>query len=476
MIVKQTQFHGNIIMIGYGSIGRGVLPLIERHIKFDHQKLTIIEPLSDNAEFLRANNIRHIKQHITQENYQEILQPLLNSQNQQALCVNLSVDVDSFDIQKLCMQENALYIDTVVEPWLGFYFDKNADNDARTNYSLRKKIRAAQKSFGQCATQISCCGANPGMVSWFVKQALINIAKDTDFKLDNEPTTQSQWAKLMHDLGVKGVHIAERDTQYAKTPRPNNAFWNTWSVDGFISEGLQPAELGWGTHEKTLPPKGKMQRDKDAPSIYLEQPGATTRVRTWCPTLGSQFGLLVTHNEAVSIADYYTLKDANGKVIYRPTSHYAYHPCNDAWLSLDEMFIRPTEEPAEKLVLPVEKIADGFDELGVLLYGHKKNAYWFGSTLHHKKAKLLAPNQNATGLQVCSAVLAGIIYAIENPKLGVIETDEMDYRAPLKVQIPYLGRVGGFYTDWHPLKNRPYLFNETIDISDPWQFTNVLVH
>jgi hypothetical protein len=53
----------------------------------------------------------------------------------------------------------------------------------------------------------------------------------------------------MQRLGVKGVHIAERDTQRAREPKPMNQFWNTWSVEGFIAEGLQPAELGWGTHE-----------------------------------------------------------------------------------------------------------------------------------------------------------------------------------------------------------------------------------
>lgn len=46
----------------------------------------------------------------------------------------------------------------------------------------------------------------------------------------------------MKDLGVKGVHIAERDTQITEKPRPLGHFWNTWSVDGFISEGFyQPS-------------------------------------------------------------------------------------------------------------------------------------------------------------------------------------------------------------------------------------------
>ncbi len=468
------QIHGNIIIIGFGSIGQAVLPLLMRHIKLDVARITVIEPSTQMAVFLRSNNIKHIATGLTRENYSDILKPLLQNSRGQAFCINLSVDVDSLDIQKLCYEHNTLYLDTVVEPWAGFYFTNDGDNDGRTNYALRKKIRQAKDDFGACATQISCCGANPGMVSWFLKQALMNIAKDSGYDLKHEPQTRGEWAGLMQGLGVKGVHVAERDTQYTRAMRPAKAFWNSWSVDGFISEGMQPAELGWGTHEKTMPKNGRAQRDGHAPSIYLEQPGAATRVRSWCPSLGAQFGLLVTHNEAISIADYYTIKKGD-KVIYRPTSHYAYHPCDDAWLSLDELFVNNTIECEEKQVLPVDKIAGGFDELGVLVYGHAKNAYWFGSTLLHKKAKLLAPNQNATGLQVSSSVLAGIVYALNHPQCGVIETDEMDYREPLRVQLPYLGRIGGYYTDWHPLQGRPFLFDEAIDKTDPWQFGNILV-
>lgn len=39
----------------------------------------------------------------------------------------------------------------------------------------------------------------------------------------------------MKDLGVKGVHIAERDTQRTNARKPTKEFWNTWSVDGFVS-------------------------------------------------------------------------------------------------------------------------------------------------------------------------------------------------------------------------------------------------
>jgi homospermidine synthase len=87
----------------------------------------------------------------------------------------------------------------------------------------------------------------------------------------------------------------------------------------------------------------------------------------------------------------------------------------------------------------------------------------------------LAPYQNASGLQVCSAVVAGMVWALENPEAGIVETDEIDYRRCLEVQLPYLGPVKGHYTDWTPLVDRPGFFDEDIDASDPWQFRNVLV-
>ncbi len=467
---------GPIVMIGFGSIGRGTLPLIERHFKFDKSRLVVIDPSEENKAILDEHGVAFVKQDITKDNYKKVLTPLLTKGGGQGFCVNLSVDTGSVDLMRLCRELGALYVDTVIEPWLGFYFDDKVKNADRTNYALRETLLAEKRKNPGGPTAVSTCGANPGMVSWFVKQALVNLAKDT--KLDVKepgPNDREGWAKLMKKLGVKGVHIAERDTQRTKRPKPLNVFWNTWSVEGFISEGLQPAELGWGTNEKWMPKNAKTHKKGSQAGIFLEQPGANTRVRTWCPTPGPQYGLLVTHNEAISISDYYTVRDKKGEVTYRPTCHYAYHPCNDAILSLNEMFGAAGKAQPVQHVLDENELVDGSDELGVLVFGHKKNAYWYGSQLTLEEARRLAPHQNATGLQVTSAVLAGMVWALENPNEGIVEADEMDYRRCLEVQRPYLGPVNGYYTDWTPLEGRPGLFPEDIDEKDPWQFRNILV-
>jgi homospermidine synthase len=471
---QHGRIEGPIVMIGFGSIGKGTLPLIERHFEFDQDRFVVIDPNDADRKLLDERGVRFAHLGLTRDNYRDVLDKYLTAGPGQGFCVNLSVDTSSLDIMRCCREIGALYIDTVVEPWPGFYYDKGLGNEARTNYALRETVMAERRRNPGGTTAISCCGANPGMVSWFVKQALVNLGHDLGDKAP-EPKTRDDWGRLAGRLGVKGVHIAERDTQRAKTPKPRNVFVNTWSIEGFLSEGMQPAELGFGTHEKWAPANAGFHESGCRAAIYLEQPGANTRVRSWTPTARAQFGFLVTHNESISIADYFTVRDDSGEAAYRPTCHYAYHPCDDAVLSLHELFGRAGEIQSAHHILGEAEILDGIDELGVLLYGHARNAYWYGSQLSVDETRALAPYQNATGMQVTSAVLAGIVWALENPRAGIVEADEMDFRRCLEVQMPYLGPVIGVYTDWTPLTGRPGLFGEDIDESDPWQFRNVLV-
>jgi homospermidine synthase len=93
---------------------------------------------------------------------------------------------------------------------------------------------------------------------------------------------------------------------------------------------------GWGTHEKTFPVDGRRHPGGCQAAIYLDRPGALTKVRSWTPKAGPFHGWLITHTEAISIADYFT-KFNGDKVSYRPTVHFAYHPSADAVMSMHEV-------------------------------------------------------------------------------------------------------------------------------------------
>src|SRR5260370_22425159 len=127
-------------------------------------------------------------------------------------------------------------------------------------------------------------------------------------------------------------------------------------------------------------------------AFYVLQAVATPRVRSLCQTPGAQCGFLVTHNEAFSIADYFPVR-AGGNVIYRPTCHYAYHPANDAVLSLHEIFGATGKMQPKWHILDENEIEHGSDELGVLLYGHAMNAYWYSSQLSIEETRGAPPYQ-----------------------------------------------------------------------------------
>jgi homospermidine synthase len=467
---KYVDFQGRLVFVGFGSVGQGTLPLVLRHVNMPRERITVVTADERGRKEAQSYGIRFIVDPLTRENYASKLGPLLARGD---FLLNLSVDVSSSALIEFCLQRGVMYLDTCIEPWHGMYTDGTLPPSQRSNYGLREQVLELRKKYPpDSATVVLTHGANPGLISHWVKQGLVNIARDLWGEVAI-PKSREEWARLAMRLGVKVIHCAERDTQVAHPRKQRFEFCNTWSVDGFVSEGRQPSELGWGTHEKHFPPDGRRHGYGCDAAIYLERPGMSVKVRSWTPSEGPYHGFLITHGEAISIADYFTLCE-NGRLVYRPTCHYAYHPCDDAVLSNHEIAGKNwVLQPKWRIFM--DEIYDGVDELGALIMGHPKGAYWYGSQLSIQEARRLAPHNNATSLQVAAGVLGGLVWAIENPRRGIVDPDDLDYRRVLDIADPYLGNVVGVYSDWTPLHERGWLFPEDVDPSDPWQFKNFRV-
>jgi len=466
---KLARLPGKLVFVGFGAVGQGALPLLLRHLEIRKDGVMIVTADESGAAEAAHYGIPYRVQPLTRENWRGILDAIIEPGD---FLLNVSIDVSSVDLIDYCMVHGAMYLDTCIEPWAGGYTDTNLPAARRTNYALREQARALNVKHREASTAILTHGANPGLVSHFLKQALLNIARDTGMTLKT-PATREQWSALAEQVGAKVVHVAERDTQYAVPQKSPGEFVNTWSVDGFIGEGSQPSELGWGSHERHFPADGASYEFGSGCSIFLNRPGVSVRVRSWTPLAGNYHGFLITHGESISIADYLTVSDGS-RVRFRPTVHYAYHPCDGAVLSVLEYCGRNYRMQDRKRVL-MDDIEDGTDELGVLVMGHKRGAYWYGSQLTVQEARKLAPYNNATSLQVSAGVLGAIVWACENPRAGVVDPDEMSHARVLEVARPYLGNLIGVYTDWTPLQERGALFPEDVDASDPWQFKNFRV-
>ena len=96
-----ARIDGPIVMIGFGSIGKGTLPLIERHFTFDKSRFVVIDPEEKDRKLLDDRGIRFIHEGVTKGNYRKLLGPLLTAGGGQGFCVNLSVDTSSVDIMEL---------------------------------------------------------------------------------------------------------------------------------------------------------------------------------------------------------------------------------------------------------------------------------------------------------------------------------------------------------------------------------------
>jgi len=467
--VKYVPFKGRLVVLGFGSIGKAALPLILRHIEMPAGRVKIISRSADKSGIAQELGVEFVVQALNEENFEAVLDAHLSEGD---FLLNLSVDVSSLALMMFCWRCGVMYLDTCIEPWPGRYDDAETPPSRRTNYALREDVLAFRMDKRTGPTAVVTQGANPGLASVFVKQALQDMATDAGLEF-GRPACHEDWAGLARKLAVKVIHIAERDTQVGRRRKQRGEFVNTWSVDGFVSEGIQPAELGWGTHEKHWPAGAARHGYGCDAAIYLDRPGAATRVRSWTPLEGAYHGFLITHGESISIADHLTVRE-DGKVVYRPTVHYAYHPCDDAVLSLHELAGRNWRQQEKSRILR-DDVTAGMDELGVLLMGHEKGIYWYGSRLSTRQARALAPHNTATSLQVVAGILGGMVWALKNPRAGVVEPDDLDHEAVLEVAAPYLGELVGVRDTWTPLRERSALFKEDLDKSDPWQFLNFRV-
>ena len=396
--------------------------------------------------------------------------------------LDLAWNIDANTILQWCHDHGVLYLNTSIEEWDPYEGGSNKHPLERTLYYRHMRMRDMKSRWTKTgATAIVEHGANPGLVSHLVKKSLVDIATRAlkDGKAGSEvegALVNENYQSLAHALNVKVIHISERDTQVTNKPKQWGEFVNTWSVEGFYEEGVAPAELGWGTHEKTLPVNAYEHPSGPKNQIAIAQPGATTWVRSWVPNFEIQ-GMVIRHGEAFTISDHLTVWE-NGKAIYRPTVHYAYCPSNEAIVSMKELEMLNWELHKNQRIMN-DEITTGDDRLGVLLMGHPYKSWWTGSLLNIEDSRKLIPGQSATTVQVSSAVYAAVAWAMKNPNSGLLVPDELPWREVLGYAEKYWGGIHSEAADWDPLVNRRDLFegwnDKKVDRADPWQFSNFLV-
>jgi homospermidine synthase len=478
-------FGKRILFVGYGAVAQCALPILMKHVKVSPKNVTVMD-FEDRREVLKPwlkKGVRFEHKKITRANMASVLKKHLGAGD---VLVDLAWNIDACEILQWCHDHGVLYVNTSVEVWDPYEGAEDKHPTQRTLYWRHMNIRRMMAGWKEKGpTAVLEHGANPGLISHFTKQGLLDIGRKLlkDRKVTGEKAERLQqlmkdqaWNQLARALDVKVIHCSERDTQITDVPTQVDEFVNTWSVEGFREEGTTTAELGWGTHEKELPPFAVEHRSGPRNQICLARMGINTWVVSWVPNYRIH-GMVVRHGEAFTISDHLTVWE-DGKAVYRPTVHYAYCPSDSAIASLNELRGYDYELQPRHRILN-DEITSGSDILGALIMGHAYNSWWVGSDLSIEESRRLVPHQNATTMQVAISVVAAAMWMIQNPDRGVVVPDDLPHEYVLKIARPYLGKWISKSSDWTPLKHYTNAFqghnNPQVDLTDPWQFKNFLI-
>jgi Homospermidine synthase len=477
------EFKHNIVMIGHGIVAQALLPMLVKHLRTPCANIVVIDFVDRTATLAPwiEKGLRFFHERVTPFSLARLLSTHARPGD---LIVDLAWSVEFFDIVQWAHDNDVLYVNASLESW-----DPTAEMHRKptldkTLYSRYTKLLPLVERWRGGSTAVVDHGSNPGLVSHFAKAGLLDIAEALLREEKLPPARKRKierlienesFAHLARELEVKVIHCSESDTQRADKAKSPDEFVSTWSPEGMWEESISPCEIGWGTHEKWLPPLATRPTSGPGNQIVLPQMGLNTWVRSWVPNQ-EIVGMVVTHGESFGLSHALTVRE-NDHVVYRPTVHYAYQPCNDSLVSAHELRARNYELHPKTRILTNE-IVTGQDTMGALIMGHRFRSWWTGSILSISEARKKIPGVNATAVQVAAGVLAGIVWAIRNPKRGLCLPEDLPHREILDIARPYLGTISSERSDWTPLRGHRVYFEEGseshIDRSDPWQFRNFL--
>ena len=209
------EYDGKVLMLGYGSVAKCTLPIMLKHIQIPISNITLID-FEDKHDALKewtSQGLNYVQHKITKENLEQTLSQYLPKAN--GLLIDLAWNIGCNDILKWCHENHILYINTSVEQW-----DPELDMDIKSPfekslYFRQMKLRDMIKNWRSSTTAVLDHGANPGLISHFTKQALLDITERLikENKVSKKEASkiaklakQRKFPELAMTLGVKVIH------------------------------------------------------------------------------------------------------------------------------------------------------------------------------------------------------------------------------------------------------------------------------
>lgn len=350
--------------------------------------------------------------------------------------VNVTVSVGTVEVIQFCRARGALYLDTSNEAWPS---DNKLTTYDRRN-SVLKKCRSEERGL---PTSLICHGANPGLVTHFLKHALDVVARNVfDDAAFSRLDDADRWGRICKSAGIERIDISEHDSQVAAGLLDTDCGFNTWSVEGLLEESLEPSCFPYSTTLEPLSEEEWLLRTIETAGCSLNVATSRNRaientVSTWIPGVGWFSGYQIPHPEQFSMASLCSWRE--GEQTNHPTVRFVYSPCPAARDMLSSALRRPESEKRRKVL--IDEIESGSDALGVTLFLNDGRLFWYGSVLSIDFSRSVSCRNNATTLQVVAGIYSGIEYIIQNDREGLLEPEDLDHQVILNLAKPFLGTM-----------------------------------
>lgn len=438
------------VFVGVGSIGRPAVTLLNEFVTANYKNIHLVDQLDMSKEPCLQEAFQKGAK-FTQKRLEDAdWEPFFRSLDLKPydLVVDLTTDTNGPKIIETLKRMSVMYVNTAQEiNW--HYVSEDVYESSlliRTHIleDMHKRVHDPKN-----ATHVYDFGMNPGVISHFAIRGLLDVAGHVlkarkDDKLA-EYVAKKQYNLIAQHLDLHTIHSSEVDTQIARNWKPDGTFVNTWSVYGLLEEGCEPAQAGWGTHERELQ---KDCRVVGREGVAFKGHAYKKLHKSYVPD--EEFvGMVIPHGEA------FTLNRALRAPNYAPTVHYVYRlPLQTKALMESMTFEELNAVKKWRVFNSREDDLVGEDKVGALLIFPRNPitgeegpwTYWFGSILGQGSSQFFGP----TSMQVVSGVLTAIKYTVENNKEGWGFPERLPLDYVLRHTLPYMGQVVSSETRWRP--------------------------
>jgi homospermidine synthase len=438
-----------LLFVGFGAVGTAILEVFNLENKFREMDLIVVEPrdLRENLRMsvLVGRKLKWIRDAITRKNYKS----LLTSEylDEHTLMINVSVDVDSIMLIKLCEARGALYLDSSLENYEeGSAFDVHETdyNKFKFNTLYYREILLEKETKHAKRTIVSSFGFNPGSCELYAKKGLKAYARKYNKKA--LIGWGGNYAKLGHDLGLNSIRISEVDTQKSKKIKSTpERFVNTWSAVGFECELLDNVMVSLSnkdiaSYEKDgvvliKPTEKKMKTNVRFIPEYAVDAMAKGKTLDHDGNVIHYEGMIVPHMEITTLE--FTFRYGNDA----PTIYYCYKPCEEAERAIEFVKEKGYKPLKDDYVLYLNDIeAGGFDSIGMLLGFNNGDEFWAGSVLSVEDVKKMGFKlSNPTTVQVAGGMYSVIEWMLKNQNRGYLIPEQIPHVEIFKRSSKYMG-------------------------------------